>query len=87
LIVSWVFFALNLPFASMLYALEKPSVVAAASFLTLVLTFLSNLVLIPQLGAIGAAVSALISLVTVLATCVTAVLVLFRKEPPVRFQE
>ena len=67
LLWGWVFFALNLPFAPMLNALEKPWVFALSACIILGQTYLMNRALIPRLGVSGAAASFVVSQMLVLA--------------------
>ena len=73
LLWAWTFFSLNLAFGSTLYAIERPSLIAITTCITLVQTFVSNYVLIPRYGAVGAAFSYLISQAIILAVHFAAV--------------
>jgi O-antigen/teichoic acid export membrane protein len=66
LLWAWTFFSLNLAFGSVLYAIEKPSLIAITTCATLAQTFVTNSLLIPRYGAVGAAFSYLISQAIVL---------------------
>ena len=79
LLWGMAFFTLNLPFSSTLFALEKPQVFAVRALFGVVLTTISNLLLIPSYGAVGASISFSLSQLFSVAVSASVVLIYFRK--------